>query len=79
MTGLIDAALDRSRMVLLALALILIAGSVAYIQIPKEAQPEIKIPVIYVSMTTLQPLGESFSVGTTKLPAALLIRISRPP
>ena len=51
MTGLIDAALDRSRMVLLALALILIAGTVAYIQIPKEAQPEVKIPIIYVSMS----------------------------
>ena len=51
MNSIIDAALDRSRMVLLILALILGAGVVAYLGIPKEAAPEVKIPIIYVSMS----------------------------
>tara|TARA_Y100001934_G_scaffold259443_2_gene330727 strand:+ start:3702 stop:6872 length:3171 start_codon:yes stop_codon:yes gene_type:complete len=50
-TGLIDAALGRSRTVLLALILILISGTIAYITIPKESQPDVNIPIIYVSMT----------------------------
>ncbi len=51
MTWIIDSALGRSRMVLLALALILISGTAAYVGIPKEANPDIDIPIIYVSMT----------------------------
>ena len=51
MTGLIDAALDRSRTVLLALVLVLISGTIAYITIPKESDPDVNIPIIYVSMT----------------------------
>jgi len=50
MTGLIDAALGRSRTVLLALALILISGTIAYITIPKESDPDVNIPIVYVSM-----------------------------
>ncbi|WP_421881887.1 efflux RND transporter permease subunit [Pacificispira sp.] len=46
----IDAALNRSRTVLGTLAFILIAGALAYIAIPKEADPDINIPIIYVSM-----------------------------
>jgi len=47
MRALIDAALERSRTTLSALLLILIAGTVAYIEIPKEAKPDINIPLIY--------------------------------
>lgn len=50
MNSLIDAALDRSRMVLLALVLILVAGTVSYVTIPKEAFPDVAIPIIYVSI-----------------------------
>ncbi len=50
MNTIINAALDRSRTVLLTLALILISGIVAYINIPKESDPDIDIPIIYVSM-----------------------------
>jgi len=50
MTGIIDAALSHARTVLSALVLILISGTVAYLQIPKEADPDINIPIIYVSM-----------------------------
>ncbi len=50
MFGIINAALDRSRAVVLVLLLILVAGTVTYISIPKEADPDIPIPVIYVSI-----------------------------
>jgi len=46
----IDAAISRSRTVISALFLILIAGTVAYIDIPKEADPDVNIPIVYVSM-----------------------------
>ncbi|MDF1794707.1 MAG: efflux RND transporter permease subunit [Thalassobaculaceae bacterium] len=50
MNALISAALNRSRTTLSALLLILIAGTVSYIEIPKEADPDINIPIIYVSI-----------------------------
>jgi len=49
--AIIDTALNRSRVVLLGLALILVAGLVAYIEIPKEAEPDVNIPFVYVSIS----------------------------
>lgn len=46
----IDAALNRSRTVLGLLVFILVAGFIAYVNIPKEADPDVNIPIIYVSM-----------------------------
>lgn len=46
----IDLAIERSRPVLLILCLILVAGTAAYISIPKESDPDIAIPIIYVSI-----------------------------
>ncbi len=51
MNTLIDAAIARTRPVLLVLVLILVAGSVAYLTMPKEADPDVPIPFVYVSMT----------------------------
>ena len=51
MGAIIDWAINRSRVVLMSLAFILIAGIVAYIQIAKESNPDIAIPIIYVQMT----------------------------
>ncbi|MDG1275281.1 MAG: efflux RND transporter permease subunit, partial [Alphaproteobacteria bacterium] len=48
MKKVIDSALSRSRATLLALLMILIAGGAAYIDIPKEADPDIDIPLIYI-------------------------------
>jgi multidrug efflux pump len=50
-SGLIDLAFARSRTVLLTLAFILVAGTLAYRSIPKEAEPDVAVPIIYVSMT----------------------------
>ncbi|MBE7637427.1 AcrB/AcrD/AcrF family protein [Sneathiella sp. P13V-1] len=51
MNAIIDAAIHRSRTVITTLVLILLAGTVAYFDIAKEADPDINIPIIYVSMT----------------------------
>ena len=48
MRGIIDTAVSRARPVLLVLALVLTAGSVAYVTIPKESDPDIAIPIVYV-------------------------------
>ena len=50
MNALIDAAFDRSRTVLLLLAFLVIAGTLAYRAIPKESEPDVPIPIVYVSM-----------------------------
>ncbi|PQJ61377.1 MFS transporter [Vibrio chagasii] len=50
MYSIIDAALSRARTMLSLLALILVAGVVTYLTIPKESSPDITIPIIYVSV-----------------------------
>ena len=51
MNTIIDAAVDHYRTVLSLLVLTLIAGIVAFITIPKESDPDVNIPIIYVSMS----------------------------
>jgi multidrug efflux pump len=48
---LIDAAFGRSRAVLAALLAVLVIGGFAYVRIPKEAAPDVPIPLIYVTVT----------------------------
>ena len=49
MNALIQAAFSRSRVVVMALLMILTVGAYAYMSIPKESSPEIPIPIFYVS------------------------------
>jgi multidrug efflux pump len=49
-TNLVDNALAHSRTVLATLVLLLISGAIAYFNVPKEAAPNINIPIIYVQM-----------------------------
>jgi multidrug efflux pump len=51
MEALIRAALDRSRATLLIFVLLLMGGFAAYQLIPKEANPDVAIPMMYVSVT----------------------------
>ncbi|CAM2864046.1 efflux RND transporter permease subunit [Vibrio diazotrophicus] len=51
MFALIDAALSRSRTMLVLLVFILVAGALTYVTIPKESSPDITIPIIYVSVS----------------------------
>lgn len=50
MRRLIYAAMDRARTTILTLVFLVVAGIVAFQTIPKEANPDIAIPMIYVSM-----------------------------
>lgn len=51
MRALIEAAFSRSRTVALTFVMILLMGGSAYLSIPKESEPDITIPTIYVSVT----------------------------
>ncbi len=48
--NMIELAMLRSRTVVLSLLVVLIGGVLAYITIPKEAEPDIEIPIVYVSI-----------------------------
>jgi len=50
MAPVIDAAIARARSVVLVLAFVLAAGTVAYVSVPKEADPDVAIPIIYVNI-----------------------------
>ena len=48
--GVINLAMRRSRTVILSLLVILVGGIVAYVTIPKEAEPDIEIPIILINI-----------------------------
>ncbi len=50
MTGLVDWAAARARMVIAFIVLSLLAGSLAYVSLPKEGEPDIEIPALFVSV-----------------------------
>lgn len=51
MQSLINAAFERSRTVLMVFLFLIVAGILAYSNIPKEMEPDVPIPIIYVSMS----------------------------
>ncbi len=50
MTGLVDWAASHARMVIAFILLSLIAGGTAYVGLPKEGEPDIEIPALFVSV-----------------------------
>ncbi|MGH1578973.1 efflux RND transporter permease subunit [Planktotalea sp.] len=50
MTGIVDWAAERARMVLAFIALTLLVGGFAYWSLPKEGEPDIEIPALFVSV-----------------------------
>ena len=50
MTGMVDWAAARARMILAFILLSLAAGSYAYFGLPKEGEPDIDIPALFVSV-----------------------------
>ncbi len=50
MTGVIDWAAARARMILAFIMLSIAAGAYAYISLPKEGEPDIEIPALFVSV-----------------------------
>src|SRR6185437_3453391 len=51
MSRFITFAIEHARLTLATLAFLLTAGLVAYVTIPKEAEPDVKVPIIYVQLT----------------------------
>ena len=50
MTGIVGWAADRARMVLAFIVISLIVGGFAYVNLPKEGEPDIEIPALFVSV-----------------------------
>ncbi|SFN34475.1 multidrug efflux pump [Roseovarius lutimaris] len=50
MTGIVDWAAARARMVLAFVVLSVLAGTLAYVGLPKEGEPDIEIPALFVSV-----------------------------
>lgn len=51
MTRIVEWAVNNTRLVLAMIAVVIIAGVIAFIQIPKEADPDIPFPVLMVQVT----------------------------
>ena len=50
MMGFLEVAVKNARLTITALVFFLIAGALAYISIPKEAEPDVQVGVVYVSL-----------------------------
>lgn len=50
MTGIVDWAAQRARMVIAFIVVSLAAGTFAYVGLPKEGEPDIEIPALFVSV-----------------------------
>ncbi|MGB2177943.1 MAG: efflux RND transporter permease subunit, partial [Hyphomonas sp.] len=50
MTSIVDGAIGRARMVLAILICAVIAGTVTYVKLPKEADPDIPIPFVVITV-----------------------------
>jgi len=51
MSTFIDYAIGHARLTIATLLFLLSAGLVAYVTIPKEAEPDVRIPIIYVQLS----------------------------
>jgi multidrug efflux pump len=47
---IVETAIANARLTISILLFLMLAGTMAYISIPKEAEPDIQIPILYVSM-----------------------------
>ncbi|WP_112323273.1 efflux RND transporter permease subunit [Oceanibium sediminis] len=50
MTGIVDWASSRARMILAFVVLSIAAGAFAYVGLPKEGEPDIEIPALFISV-----------------------------
>lgn len=47
---IVETAINNARLTISVLVFLILSGTLAYISIPKEAEPDVQIPIIYVSM-----------------------------
>ena len=50
MTGIVDWAANHARMIIAFIVLSLVAGGASYVGLPKEGEPDIEIPALFVSV-----------------------------
>jgi multidrug efflux pump len=50
MTGIVDWAAARARMVIAFVVISILAGLAAYLSLPKEGEPDIEIPMLFISV-----------------------------
>jgi multidrug efflux pump len=50
MTGIVDWAASRARMIIAFVVLALLAGGYSYVNLPKEGEPDIEIPAVVISL-----------------------------
>ena len=50
LTGIVDWATNRARMIIVFVVMSIAAGAAAYIGLPKEGEPDIDVPVLFVSV-----------------------------
>ncbi len=48
---IVETAIANARLTISVLIFLMLAGTVAYVNIPKEAEPDIQIPILYVSLS----------------------------
>lgn len=48
---IVETAIANARLTISVLLFLMLAGTMAYVSIPKEAEPDIQIPILYVSMS----------------------------
>ncbi len=51
MQKIVEGAIHRSKLTLATLVFLLIAGFVAYSEIPKEAEPDVQVPIVYARLS----------------------------
>src|SRR5689334_7292357 len=51
MSRIIDYAISHARLTIALLVFLLLAGFVAYVTIPKESEPDVRIPIIFVQLS----------------------------
>ncbi|TNJ40858.1 efflux RND transporter permease subunit [Phaeobacter sp. B1627] len=51
MIGVVNWAADRARMVLAFIAISILVGGFAYVSLPKEGEPDIEIPALFISVS----------------------------
>jgi len=47
---IVGRAINNARLTIAVMIFLIVAGAMAYVSIPKEAEPDVQIPIIYVSM-----------------------------
>src|SRR5919112_6301012 len=51
MSSIINYAISHARLTIATLVFLLLAGFISYRTIPKEAEPDVKVPIIYTQLT----------------------------